>query len=364
MNLFIFFLLQAVSAAATTTQRAYVATSVDENGYVTNSTFQQHSIPTVGDLRTMYTGLPIQACELLIKIAASSINPSDIHPKVAPQLLPHVMGSDVAGKVMQVEQDTGKKCRFSVGDLVYGDIGANTFTSNNIKTKELGAYAEYAVVLDTQVALIPSNVNFLEAASLPKVSLTSIKALAWYGGARNRTFINSTVLILGGSGGTGTTGIQLAKYFGASNIVTTTSFTNSKYCQSLGATKIIDYHTTNWWDVLSESTFDLVYDTVGQQNTGNRAMKVLKKGGYYVTITGQLATEVKPGVVQSMFINSDTNLNSAKLMDELAAITKMNKLRMTRLSKPYTLENIQNGFRSSEGGHTVGKIVVTTDKQD
>ena len=51
-------------------------------------------------------------------------------------------------------------------------------------------------------------------------------------------------------------------------------------------------------------------------------------------------------------------------MDELAAITKMNKLRMTRLSKPYTLENIQNGFRSSEGGHTVGKIVVTTDKQD
>ena len=79
-----------------------------------------------------------------------------------------------------------------------GDIGANTF-SNNTKTKELGAYAEYAVVLDTQVALIPSNVNFLEAASLPKVSLTSIKALAWYGGARNRTFINSTVLILGGS---------------------------------------------------------------------------------------------------------------------------------------------------------------------
>ena len=89
-SLLIFVLLQAVSAAATTTQRAYVATSVDENGYVTNSTFQQHSIPTVGDLRTMYTGLPIQACELLIKIAASSINPSDIHPKVAPQLLPHV----------------------------------------------------------------------------------------------------------------------------------------------------------------------------------------------------------------------------------------------------------------------------------
>ena len=113
-----------------------------------------------------------------------------------------------------------------------------------------------------------------------------------------------------------------------------------------------------------ESTFDFVYDTVGQPNTGNRAMKILKKGGYYVTITGQLATDVKPGVIQSMFINSDTNLNSANLMDELAAITKMNKLRIKRLSKPYTLENIQDGFRMSEGGHTVGKIVVTIEKED
>ena len=93
-------------------------------------------------------------------------------------------------------------------------------------------------------------------------------------------------------------------------------------------------------------------------------MKILKEGGYYVTITGQLATDVKPGVVQSMFINSDTNLNSADLMDELASISKMDKLRMKRLSKPYTLENIQNGFRMSEGGHTVGKIVVTTKKQN
>ena len=49
---------------------------------------------------------------------------------------------------------------------------------------------------------------------------------------RNRSFINSTVLVLGGSGGTGTTGIQLAKYFGASKIVTTTSSTNFKYCES------------------------------------------------------------------------------------------------------------------------------------
>ena len=166
MNFLIFVLLQIAQVVATTTQRAYVATAVDESGHVKNSTLRQHPVPRVGDLRRMYAGLPGQACEILVKVSASSINPSDIHPNVASQLLPHAMGSDVAGKVIQVEKDTSKKCRFNVGDLVYGDIGANTFTSNDKKTKELGAYAEYAVVLDTQVALIPSNLDFFEAASL------------------------------------------------------------------------------------------------------------------------------------------------------------------------------------------------------
>jgi hypothetical protein len=105
-----------------------------------------------------------------------------------------------------------------------------------------------------------------------------------------------------------------------------------------------------------------VYDTVGQDGTGNRAMRVLKAGGYYVTITGQLATILKPGVTQSMFINSDTNLNSWELMKELAHISSLNQLRMPRLSSPYALNNVSQAFAASERGHTVGKlsIVVAT----
>ena len=165
---------------------------------------------------------------------------------------------------------------------------------------------------------------------------------------------------MGGSGGTGTTGIQLAKYYGASNIITTTSGPNAKYCSELGATRIINYHTTNWWDetVLQNATFDLIYDTVGQDNTGDRAMRLLKQGGYYVTITGQLAKQVPAGITQSMFINSDTNLNSYVLMDELAKISSMNQLRMKRLSTPYTLNTIDDGFIESQTGHVVGKLVV------
>ena len=359
MFLFLTIICIIVQTATAQTMSGYIATSVSVFGRTNNSTYSNAiPIPNLNELKTTYANLPVHSCQAYIQVAASSINPSDIHPSIAKSLLPHVMGSDISGTVLNI---SGNDCRVKIGDRIYGDIGANTFTlKNNQKTKELGAYAEYATVLDTQVAVIPEALNFLEAASLPKVALTSIKALTWYGGARNVSFQNATVLILGGSGGTGTTGIQLAKYYGASNIITTTSGPNAKYCSELGATRIINYHTTNWWDetVLQNATFDLIYDTVGQDNTGDRAMRLLKQGGYYVTITGQLAKQVPAGITQSMFINSDTNLNSYVLMDELAKISSMNQLRMKRLSTPYTLNTIDDGFIESQSGHVVGKLVV------
>ena len=56
------------------------------------------------------------------------------------------------------------------------------------------------------------------------------KALVWYAGAPWSEDANKTVLVLGGSGGTGSAGIQLAKAFGASRIATTTSAANFDYC--------------------------------------------------------------------------------------------------------------------------------------
>ena len=98
--------------------------------------------------------------------------------------------------------------------------------------------------------------------------------------------------------GTGTTGIQLAKAFGATGtLITTTSADNFDYCKALGATRAIDYKTVNWWDqgVVDDDSLDVIYDTVGQEGTGDRAMAKLKTGGFYITIAGALASKVKPG---------------------------------------------------------------------
>ena len=248
-----------------------------------------------------------------------------------------------------------------MGDRVWGDIGANTRArASGAKTKELGGYAEIAVALDTQLGRMPRNMGFAEAAALPKVALTSWKALTWYAGALNATFKGRRVLVLGGSGGTGSTGILIARALGAGEILTTTSAANAAYVEGLGANRSIDYHAENWWEpsVIPPGSVDVVYDCVGQSGTGDRAMGVLRSGGFYVTITGQLAARVKEGVQQHMFINSDTNLDSGALLDALRDLAEKDALRMRRIAQVYPLDKIPDAFAQSKAGHVVGKLVV------
>jgi NADPH:quinone reductase-like Zn-dependent oxidoreductase len=314
-------------------------------------------VPAIGSLAELYDDLPAPTCEVLVKVMASSVNPSDVSPHV--QRYPKVLGSDMAGVVTAV----GDGCtRLKVGDAVWGDIGANAVaSSNHMKTKELGGYAEYVVALESQLGLKPDNVSFIECGALPKVALTSWKALAWYAGALNDTLWqrSPSVVVLGGSGGCGTTGIQLAVHFGAGNVTTTTSADNFAYCKDLGASTVIDYRATNWWDVIEDDSVDVIYDTVGQDGTGERAMQKLRVGGYYVTITGQTASRVKPGVHQAMFINSDTNLDNLKQMDALSALVAAGKLRMPHIDGIFSLSEVAAAFKVSEGGQVKGKLSIS-----
>jgi len=305
-------------------------------------------MPGLGDLHRKFTGLP-ESCEVLVGVRASSINPAD---RFSPGPLPQVMGSDLAGVVLAVE-DSCKRLR--PGDRVWADIGAVTYSGAQ-KSKENGAYAQVAVALETQLGAMPSNLDFREGASLPKVALTSYKALAWYGGAPY-TGLDKTVLILGGSGGCGIAGIQLAKAFGAMRIVTTTSAANKDFVQQLGADEVIDYHAENWWDVLEDGSVDVIYDTVGQDGTGDRAMKKLRSGGYYVAIAGAHPSQPRSDVHIKWFINSDTNLDNVHILETLRNLVEQGKLRMQRL-KSFKLSEILSAFSESAGGHVNGKLVI------
>jgi len=333
------------SCSLPTTMQALVATAP--------SSFevqQAAQVPALGDLHKRFKALP-SSCEVLVAVNFSSINPADLR---AAGPFPQVMGSDLSGVIIA----EGKNCeRLHLGDRVWGDIGAVVQPASGGKGKENGAYAAVAVALESQLGQLPQKLGFREGAALPKVALTSYKALTWYGGAPYRSD-NGTILVLGGSGGCGSTGIQLAKALGATEIITTTSAANAAYVTGLGATRVIDYHKEDWWKELLDASIDVIYDTVGQSGTGDRAMAKLRSGGFYVTITGAMPLlHHRSDVHSSMFINSATNLDNFKLLDTLHDFVQAGKLRMSPL-KTYQLDSILDAFAESKAGHVVGKLVI------
>ena len=75
---------------------------------------------------------------------------------------------------------------------------------------------------------------------------------------------------------------MLAKHYGAGDIWTTSD--NDEYCKNLGATRVINFKTTNWWDVVAPSSIDIIYDCVGQKGTGDHAMTALRSGGRFTIV--------------------------------------------------------------------------------
>ena len=184
--------------------------------------------------------------ELLVQVHAAGLNPVDNKIRAGemkPLLrveLPATMGSDLAGTVVEVGQ---RVTRFKRGDAVFACIFGS------------GALAEFAVVPESAAALKPANLDFVQAASIPMVALTSWQAF------KDIAHIQPghKVFIPAGAGGIGTFAIQLAKHFGA-KVATTTSAGNIKLVRSLGADEVIDYQKVSFESVLRD--YDVVLGTI------------------------------------------------------------------------------------------------------
>jgi NADPH:quinone reductase-like Zn-dependent oxidoreductase len=209
--------------------------------------------------------------EILVEVHAAGLNPVDtMIPKGAfkPILrfqLPATLGSDLAGVVVEVGS---RVTRFKPGDAVFAsifDLGT-------------GALAEFAVVPEDAAALKPPNLDFVQAASVPMVALTSWQALK----ERARLQPGQKVFIPAGSGGIGTFAIQLAKYLGA-KVGTTTSTANVELVRSLGADEVIDYKKQQFEEVLRD--YDAVLGTV-RGDAIERSLRILKPGSTIVSLVG------------------------------------------------------------------------------
>lgn len=237
-------------------------------------TFQRYGkSPEIG-----ITELPrptLKPDEMLVEVHAAGLNPIDnmittgIFKAVLPFQLPATIGSDLAGVVVEVGHNV---TRFKPGDEVFASI----FDQGT------GSLAEFAVVPQQLAAPKPANLDFVQAASIPMVGLTSWQALK----ERAQLKQGQKVFIPAGSGGIGTFAIQLAKHLGA-HVGTTTSTGNIPLVKRLGADEVIDYKKQAFEQVLRG--YHVVLGTI-RGDALEESVSILKPGGQIISLIGPLDT--------------------------------------------------------------------------
>lgn len=211
--------------------------------------------------------------ELLVEVHAAAVNPIDnmiltgIFKPILDFQFPATVGSDLAGVVTEVGS---RVTRFKPGDAIF----ANIFDLGT------GSIAEFAVVPESAAALKPANLDFVQAASIPMVGLTSWQALK----ERAHLRAGQKVFIPAGAGGIGTFAIQLAKHLGA-RVGTTTSTGNVALVRSLGADEVVDYKKQEFENMLRG--YDAVLGTI-RGDALEKSIGILTPGSKIVSLVGPL----------------------------------------------------------------------------
>ncbi len=278
--------------------------------------------------------------EVLVRVHAAGVNPVDwkiregfLVEKIR-HTLPLVLGWDVSGVVHSIG---GNLKRLKVGDEVMScpDVARD------------GAYAEYIVIKESEVALKPASVDHLHAAGLPMAGLTAWQALFEHGALAK----GQRVLIQGAAGGVGSMALQLAKWKGAF-VAGTASEGNHDFLRKLGIDQVVDYQRERFEDVVGP--VDVVIDTQGG-DVQERSWKVLKPGGILVSVVSPpsetLAAQFK---ARGVFFFARSDIGQ---LAELAKLVDSENLKVI-VETTLPLSDATRGQELSQRGHARGKIVL------
>ncbi len=169
--------------------------------------------------------------EVLVRLAASGVNPSDWktrsgatgRPMLFPRVVPH---SDGAGTVEAVGEGVDR-----------ARLGERVWIWNGQWRRAFGTAAEFIALPSAQAVRLPESTGFAEGACLGIPALTALHALLTDGGVSGRN-----VLVTGGAGSVGHYAVQFARLLGAARVLATVSSgEKAAHATAAGADATIDY---------------------------------------------------------------------------------------------------------------------------
>ncbi|KKY35090.1 putative zinc alcohol [Diaporthe ampelina] len=308
---------------------------------------------------------------VLVRVSQMSLNPADYK---LPELgllsklmipMPASPGMDFSGTVAAVGSDVEA---YQPGQKVFGRV-------EPIRNK-YGALAEYVVAKDGgAIAAAPQGWgdSMDQLACVGTCGLTALQSIQPYAAAAgDRVFIN------GGSGGTGTFGIQIAKALGL-HVTVSCSGANAGLCRGLGADEVVDYKEQDVSEVLKAKgkVFRLVVDNVGytppgQEDLYTAASAFLLDDGHFVQVGGGASASQIRSVVSRSFVPGFLGGGKRKFV---MVVTKQSHEGLARIGEwmkegkikavideVFQYEDAPKAYTKLKTGRAKGKIVVVVAK--
>jgi NADPH:quinone reductase-like Zn-dependent oxidoreductase len=286
------------------------------------------------------------AGEILVQVKAASINPVDWKIRSGAMKIfsgskfPKIPGIDFSGTVKGWGPQVSG---WTPGQAVYGTAVAFA--------RKPGACAELLVVPAAQVRLLPSYMNYVQAASLPVAGLTALSALRQCGDLKGKR-----VAVNGSTGGVGHFAVQIAKARGA-HVTAIGGRDNLELAKKLGADAVVDYRQEDF--VKSGQKADVIVDTHAHEGFSHFKPALTAQGRYVTTLPSV-------GVIWQMLWQTLAGGPRAGLAEvqaspeayaELEALVKSGAVKPV-IEQKFTLAQYARAFELLEAGKVRGKIVL------
>ena len=304
--------------------------------------------------------------DLLVRVKAISVNPIDTKvraPKEKVETAPKVLGWDAAGVVERVGEAVK---RFRPGDEVYY---AGSITRP-------GCNSELHLVDERIVGGKPTRLSFAEAAALPLTTITAWEALFERLGIDVQgEQAGQSLLLIGGAGGVGSIGIQLANLAGLTVITTASRPETRALVEKLGADHVVDHRQPLGIGLrqLGFVAVDYIANFVDTDSYWDSMAEVIRPEGKIVSIVDNVhpiaLNRLKGKSVtfawESMFTKSMYETpamgSQGKLLDEVALLVDNGNIQstLTEVLEPINAANLREAHRRIESHKTVGKIALS-----
>ena len=226
----------------------------------------------------------IKSDEVLVKIEAAALNRADLMQREGdyppPAGCPEWMGLEIAGEIIEIGEEAGKKSSWKIGDKVCALLGG-------------GGYAEYAAVKYDMLMTVPKNCSMIEAAAIPEAFATAYLNLFIEG----KIEAGNTLLMNAGASGLASVIIPMAKAFGCRVITTVLTNEIAESIGHLNADRVVVTANEDISLVLKEElenghSVDVAIDCLGGEIMG-KCIHYLTHGARWIMIAALAGTKTE-----------------------------------------------------------------------